>query len=73
MAEAEKGQDIRLLDVFLIGPLMIWAGYRLRKEPLGLLLMGAGAGTIILNYSNYVKTKKAAEGTDDVKLLVENV
>ena len=43
-----KGQQIRLLDVFLIGPLMIWGGSKLKNEPLGPLLLFAGVGTIIL-------------------------
>jgi hypothetical protein len=67
----DKGQMIRLLDVFVIGPLMIWAGYRLRDENLGILLMAAGAGTILLNYTNYVELQKKQEAGE--KLLTEEL
>lgn len=56
--EDPKGQNVRLLDVFVIGPLMIWAGRRLKDEPGGSLLTLAGIGTIAFNYANYRRLKK---------------
>lgn len=51
-----KAQPVRILDVFLIGPLMVWGGYALDEA--GHPLAGAGLGflglsTIIYNARNY--------------------
>lgn len=48
-----KGQGVRLVDVFVIGPLMIWGGAKAKGEPLGTLLALAGIGTIVYNGINY--------------------
>ncbi len=55
-----KAQPIRLGDVFVIGPLMMWGGARaLPKSPLaGLALLFAGMGTIALNGVNYGKIER---------------
>lgn len=52
-----KGQWIRLADVFLIGPLMIWGGLALAKRSklAGYGLAAFGVGTIGLNGYNYVR------------------
>lgn len=55
-----KGQNVRLLDVFVIGPLMIWGGLKVKEEPLGSLLALAGVGTIIFNAVNYEKVRRLA-------------
>lgn len=52
-----KGQWIRLADVVLIGPLMIWGGFALAKKSklAGYSLAAFGACTIGLNGYNYVR------------------
>lgn len=51
-----KAQWVRLADVFVIGPVMVYFGARAYHEPLWLraLMVGLGAGTIIYNGRNYV-------------------
>ena len=50
-----KAQTVRLGDVFILGPTMIWLG--LKKKPLSegekLFLITTGIGTVIYNYANY--------------------
>jgi len=50
-----KAQNIRLLDVFVLGPFMIWAGYELgkKKEFAGIVLSASGIATIVYNWNNY--------------------
>ncbi len=50
-----KAQTIRVLDVALIGPLMIWGGLATRKTyPVaGTVLAAFGVSTIIYNAVNY--------------------
>jgi len=52
-------QDIRLIDVFVIGPFLMYVG--MKKElslPVRLTLLGFGAATIIYNGNNYLKNKR---------------
>jgi hypothetical protein len=55
-----KAQGVRLWDVFLIGPLMIWGGARAApKHPLpGLALLFAGMGTVVLNGVNFRRIER---------------
>jgi hypothetical protein len=57
--EAEKTQAIRLLDVFVFGPLMIYAGinHAPPKNWLRYALIGMGIGTIWYNGVNYLKNR----------------
>lgn len=59
-----KSQNIRLLDVFAIGPLMIYGGLKLRKtkdnDLAGSLLALFGLGTILYNGRNYVRHAEGA-------------
>jgi hypothetical protein len=51
-------QDIRLIDVFVLGPFLMYVG--MKKElslPIRLTLLGFGAATIIYNGNNYLKNK----------------
>ena len=51
-------QDIRLFDVFVLGPFLMYVG--MKKElslPIRLTLLGFGAATIIYNGNNYLKNK----------------
>jgi hypothetical protein len=49
-----KSQGIRLMDVFLLGPFMVWAGARSQLPPWArTFLIGAGVATILYNAWNY--------------------
>jgi len=54
-----KTQAIRVLDVVLIGPLMVWGGWNMRKKaPLPANALAAiGVATIIFNGYNYLWVK----------------
>lgn len=57
--EFSKSQNIRLLDVFFIGPFMIYIGYKAK----GLtnleryMMYGLGIATIYYNGRNYLKSR----------------
>jgi hypothetical protein len=50
-----KAQTIRVLDVALIGPLMIWGGLKVREDnpTAGTALAAFGVSTIVYNAVNY--------------------
>lgn len=52
-----KPQTVRLIDVFLIGPIMIRAGYLLRTQPIGSIMTLTGVLTVLYNGSNYLKAR----------------
>lgn len=55
-AREGKSQAIRVLDVLLLGPLMIYAGTALTIGPVARwLLVIAGGGTIAFNAANYIR------------------
>jgi hypothetical protein len=56
-----KTQFVRLLDVFVLGPLMIYiaAQYRIR-EPQRTALLVSGVLTILYNGANYLSIRNAA-------------
>lgn len=55
MKEISKTQVIRLIDVFFIGPLMIYAGSQNKLSPtLNNALILLGAATIAYNGRNYL-------------------
>lgn len=55
-----KTQTIRLVDVFLLGPFMIWFGAKAdMPEWARWTMIAAGAGTILYNGTNYIR---ASEG-----------
>lgn len=60
-----KTQGIRVLDVVLIGPLMLWGGLQLRKRhPVaGTALAVFGVSTVVYNARNYqiVKSGRVAQ------------
>lgn len=57
--EYQKSQNIRLADVFLIGPFLIYVGTRKEiSQPIRLGLIGIGIATILYNGSNYLKNKQ---------------
>lgn len=56
-----KAQPVRLLDVFVIGPLMIWGGYALRDaghHNVGPALSGLGLATILYNAFNHEAVRR---------------
>lgn len=48
-----KTQNVRLIDVFVLGPFMIWAGYQLKNDLAKAAMIAAGAATIAYNWQNY--------------------
>lgn len=52
-----KPQNVRLLDVFLIGPMMVLGGMKLYKKNnlLGGGLFITGIGTVVYNGNNYLR------------------
>jgi len=57
---SDKAQSVRLADVFVLGPFMIWFGTRARDvpDPARAVMVAAGLGTILYNGSNYLKVQK---------------
>lgn len=59
--EVKKSQEVRLLDVFALGPFMIIMAMTSRPSPLLRVLLGAaGVGTILYNLRNYQLTREQA-------------
>ncbi len=62
-----KTQTIRLLDVFVIGPVMVWGGMKLqRRHPLGggaLALFGVS--TVLYNWANYATVESERKRLDN--------
>lgn len=56
-----KGQNVRLWDIFAIGPLMLYGGVRLTKENpiLGPILAILGVTTVYYNARNYLRVKES--------------
>lgn len=55
-----KSQWVRLVDVFVIGPLMLWGGYKLvmhKHRFAGVSLAAFGAATVGYNAKNYLDTR----------------
>lgn len=55
-----KGQQIRLLDVFALGPFMIWFGLNAKgmSELTKNIMIISGIGTILFNGRNFLIKKK---------------
>jgi hypothetical protein len=58
-----KSQQVRLIDVFLLGPFMIWAGATQRQLPpwAKALLVVSGAATVVYNARNYLLVEAEEE------------
>lgn len=56
-----KAQWVRIADVLLIGPLMVYGGLELRRQSplLGLVLAALGVSTVAYNARNYVRIASA--------------
>lgn len=59
-----KTQTIRLMDVFAIGPVMIYSGIKAKSlsDITKFFLIAFGSATIVFNYRNY----KKIEGTNPI-------
>ncbi len=57
MSEISKSQSIRLIDVVLLGPFMIYAGTKLPTRTMQTTMIVAGILTITYNLNNYLKNK----------------
>jgi hypothetical protein len=57
--QVSKAQWVRLADVWVFGPAMIWAGL---EQPIPRVLrwglVALGAGTIVYNARNYYQTRR---------------
>jgi hypothetical protein len=58
--EISKSQNIRLFDVFALGPFMVYLAYKYKNiKPLERGILGlSGVATIIYNYRNYIANKR---------------
>ncbi len=56
-----KGQAVRLVDVFVLGPFMIWFAARAHGMPASarVALAVGGATTIVFNGVNYMRLRDA--------------
>ena len=52
LSDVIKSQNVRLLDVFVVGPLMVWGGVKAGGFA-GLMLAGLGVSTVLYNADNY--------------------
>lgn len=53
-----KTQEIRLFDVFVLGPSMVYAGWLLRNRPIGTFMVVSGMLTTVYNWDNYQRIRK---------------
>ena len=55
-----KSQAIRLMDVYALGPFMVWFGVKAKDVPEAarLVMIVAGLGTIALNGVNYLRLRE---------------
>ena len=65
--EVQKSQTIRLIDVYVIAPILIYGGIQYRKvlpKWLSISLIVIGGCTLYYNAKNYLETKKLNEATN---------
>lgn len=72
---ASKSQGVRLIDVFVLGPFMVAAGFRKSTLPMWMRvgLVGSGLATSAYNLANYRATKDEEELAPATRALVEAV
>jgi hypothetical protein len=60
MVPGDKSQGVRLVDVLVLGPFMVWAGMqgRLRPDWANAALVVSGVATIFYNGRNYLINSK---------------
>jgi len=59
VTEVAKSQDVRLLDVFVIGPFLVWAATQTKSDVTKAGLFTIGFATILYNARNYIATKES--------------
>jgi hypothetical protein len=72
--QIRKGQNVRLFDIWLLGPWLIYLGLRRARGLSGLertLLVGVGAGTIWFNGRNFLRIEAELAPSDAPKESVE--
>jgi len=58
MIEFQKSQSVRLLDVYFIGPYLVWIAIKGKVSRIDKVVLGGlGALTILYNLKNYVRNK----------------
>ena len=59
LVELPKAQTVRLADMFILTPLLLWAGWELSKQyPVrGQFLVLSGVGTFFYNGYNYYRLR----------------
>lgn len=66
--EVQKSQEVRLVDVFVLGPFMIGMALMSRPSPLLRVILGAaGVGTILYNLRNYQLNREQASAEGEQK------
>lgn len=61
VSELQKSQSVRLIDVFVIAPICVYAGVKYHKIMptwLSLSLITIGVATFVYNGKNYLENKK---------------
>jgi len=53
-----KTQTVRLIDVFVLGPFMMWAGTQLENDTAKAAMVFAGIATMSYNWANYLEARK---------------
>jgi hypothetical protein len=72
---ASKSQSVRLIDVFVLGPFMVAAGFRKSTLPVWMRvgLVGSGVATSAYNLANYRATRDEEELAPGTRALVQAV
>jgi len=65
VTDVGKPQIVRLVDIFVIGPLLIWAGGQEKPLPVGVknLLITLGIVTVIYNLKNFYEVRELSRDT----------
>lgn len=53
-----KSQVVRLVDVFVYGPFLIWLSMREKEQMISIILLFMGTTTISYNLKNYIQIQK---------------
>ena len=60
-ANAAKSQEVRLFDVFVLAPFLVWVGFKQKNQVFKFGLIGAGVATAVYNYQHHGKICRAVE------------
>lgn len=59
-----KSQLVRLIDIFVYGPFLIWLSLREKEQLISIILLFMGTTTISYNLKNYIQIRKEKDKTD---------